>query len=567
VDLPVLRPEGAARVRGVLAVAADEALDVRSGSVKGFVPADPAELNAARLPGPVPPEAAHPLVLGFRHAGEARSGTLTVLRRKPQVTAEVVTVAGVEEDRLHVRHAVKFTVRYAGVDAFRISVPKAVAERGRVEGPGIKERSRAADPQDPERVVHSITLQAPVRGEVLFTLDYDLPQEPLAVGAARTLSVPSAAALGAERETGWFAVTRDPALSVEGKAKSLTNADAREVPAFGGAGEAFLAYRFLARPHSLDLSVVKHQPVPVLQAVVNALALDTLVGGGAVSLTEARMDVQVNGLQYLRVTLPAGAEIESAEVDGQPVSPRKEKGDLLLPCPQGRGRDDRFPVRLVYRAGAADAAGRSFAVRMQAPSVPDAMVQGTAWTLWVPADSTFVSGGGNLVPDEGTSILYAILNDVASVFGAQPAAGNPTARGGVLPPRVTLEVAGRRAFSFHRTGEDADLSARFLPRVLVGALAAVLGVLALAGAWLLAKKGVSPFATAFAYAALGLLLSPVAAPGLRPALAVLVAAAGVTAFVGLVALALRSRKEAWKAVDESWAKAPPAPPSNEGTPS
>src|SRR5258706_10983464 len=44
VDLPVLRPEGAARVRGVLAVAADEGLDVRSGAVKGFVPADPAEI-------------------------------------------------------------------------------------------------------------------------------------------------------------------------------------------------------------------------------------------------------------------------------------------------------------------------------------------------------------------------------------------------------------------------------------------------------------------------------------------------------------------------------------------
>jgi hypothetical protein len=278
------------------------------------------------------------------------------------------------------------------------------------------------------------------------------------------------------------------------------------------------------------------------------------------------MDVQVNGLQYLRVTLPAGAEIESAEVDGQPVSPRKEKGDLLLPCPQGKGRDDRFPVRLVYRAGAADAGGRSFSVRMQAPSVPDAMVQGTAWTLWVPADSTFFSGGGNLLPDEGTSILYAILNDVASVFGAQSGAGNPTARGGVLPPRVTLEVGGRRAFSFHRTGEAADLDARFLPRILVGAMAAILGVLALAGAWLLAKKGVSPFATAFALAALGLILSPLAAPGLRPALAALVAAGCVAGFAGLVAVALRSRRDAWKAVDDSYKAVPAAPPAAPSAP-
>ncbi len=565
VDLPVLRPEGAARVRGVLAVAADEGLDVRSGSVKGFVPADPAELAAARLPGPIPPEEAHPVILGFRHAGEARSGSLAVLRRKPQVTGEVVTVAGVEEDRLHVRHAIRFTVRYAGVDTFRISVPKAVAERGRVEATGIKERTRAADPKDPERVVHTITLQAPVRGEVLLTLEYDLPQEPLAVGASRTLSVPSAAILGAERETGWYAVTRDPSLSVEGTVKGLTNADAREVPAFGAAGDAFLAYRFLARPHSLDLAVVKHQPVKVLQAVVNALALDTLVGGGAVSLTEVRMDVQVNGLQYLRVALPAGAEIESAEVDGQPVSPRKEKEDLLLPCPQGKGRDDRFPVRLVYRAGAEDAGGRSFAVGMDAPRIPDAMVQATAWTVWVPPDATFFSGGGTMRPDEGTSILGAVLGDLAVLFGAQTETGNPTARGGVLPPRVTLETSGRRPYSFHRTGEDARLDARFLPRLLVGGLAAVLALLALGAAWLLARKGVSVFATAFGLAALALLLYPSAAPGMRPSLAAIGVAAAAAAFAGLLAAAIRARREGWTSEKDGWksdpdSATPPAPP-------
>jgi hypothetical protein len=560
VDLPVLRPEGAVRVRGLLAVAADEALDVRSGDLKGFVPADPAEIRAANLPGPIPPEEGHPVILGFRHAGEARSGVLAVIRRKPQVTAETVTVAGVEEDRLHVRHAVNFTVRYAGVDVFRVSVPKAVADRGRVEGAGIKERTRAVDPQDPQRVVHVITLQAPVRGEVLLTLDYDLPQEPLAVGAVRVLGVPSASAPGVERETGWYGVTRDPSLSVEGKAKGLTAADAREVPAFGAAGEAFLTWRYLARPHSLDLSVVKHEPVKVLQAVVNALALDTLVGGGAVSLTEARMDVQVNGLQYLRVKLPSGAEIESAEVDGQPVSPRREKEFLLLPCPQGKSRDDRFPVRLVYRAGA-DASGRSFSVSMEAPEIADAMVQGTAWTLWVPPDAVFFSGGGNLRPDEGTSVLGAILGGVAEVFGAQTGVGNPTARGGVLPPRVTLETSGRRPWSFHRTGEDARLEARFLPRLLVGGGAAVLGVLALALAWVLARRGVSPFATAFAIAALSLLAFPSAAPGLRPTLVALLAAAGAVAFVGAVAAAFRTRRESWKAYPDPAAATPPAPPA------
>jgi hypothetical protein len=146
------------------------------------------------------------------------------------------------------------------------------------------------------------------------------------------------------------------------------------------------------------------------------------------------------------------------------------------------------------------------------------------------------------------------------VFGAQTGAGNPTARGGVLPPRVTLETSGRRPWSFHRTGEEARLEARFLPRLLVGGVAGLLGVLALAAAWVLARKGVSPFAAAFAYAAVALLAYPSAAPGLRPALATLGAAAAVVAFVGAVAMAVRGRHGGWKRYPDGSAGPSSSPP-------
>jgi hypothetical protein len=542
VDLPVIRPAGTARLRGVLAVASDEALDVRSGTVRGFVPADPAEIAAARVPAPEPPPGgARPVLFGFRHAGEDRGGTLLVLRRKPLVTAETVTSVSVEEDRLRVRHAVRFLVRYAGVDAFRVSLPRAVSDRARLDGAGVKERSREADPADAERVLHTVRLQAPALGEWLLSVDYDLPEQPLAIGASRKVEVPVPVVRGVEREVGFYAVTRDPALSVEGQEKGLTYADAREVPAWGGAADSFLAYRFLGHPHSLSLAVTKHEPVAVLQAVVNAMALDTLVGGGAVALTEVRMDVQVNGLQYLKVSLPTDAEIESTEVDGAPVSPRKEGGMLLLPCPRGRGRDDRFPVRVVYRQPAPDAAGRSFRVLLAAPRVPDAMLQATAWTLWVPPDSTFFSGGGNLRPAERVSLLGAVLSDLAATFGAPAAPGAPTARGGVLPPQVTIGTAGRAPYSFARTGEEAVLDARFVPRAVVGGIAALAGVAALALALLALRRGASALAWGVALAAASLLLFPVAAPGLRASLAALLVVAALLTVLGAIRALLRDR--------------------------
>jgi hypothetical protein len=559
IDLPVLRPAGTVRVRGVLAVAADEGLDVRASALRGFVPADPRDLGQG-LPAPEPgPGGARPVLFGFRHGGEERSGSLAIVRRKPLVTAETVTTAAVEEDRLRVRHSVRFLVRYAGVDAFRIALPKAVSDRARVDGPGIKERSKESEPEG-DRVLHTVRMQAPVLGELVLVVDYDLPHEPLKVGGSRKVDVPSAMVRGVEREAGWYAVTRDPALSVEGEAKNLVYADAREVPAWSGAGDAFLAWRFLAHPHGLTLSATKHETLGVLQAVVNGLALDTLVGGGAVALTEARMDVQVNGLQYLRVELPERAEVESVEVDGRPVSPRREGAALLLPCPAGRGRDDRFPVRLVYREPAPGAAGRSFAAALRAPRLPDAMVQGTAWTLWVPPDAVLFSGGGNLRPAEGPGSIAGLLHEVAAAFGgAQAVPGAPTTRGGALPPKVTLEVSGRRPFSFHRTGEDADLSARFLPRTVVGALAIAAGALALALGWILARRGASLFAIALAFGAAALVLGPFAAPGLEPALSAVIGAAGGLFAAGCFVAVRRARRE--QAAPAPPPAAPPAPPA------
>ena len=535
--LPVLAVEGAARSRGVLAVAAEEALDVRTGAVTGFVPAEPAVLRAANLPSdPVPPPQPRAVLFGFRHAGEARSGSLTIVRRKPLVVAEAVTLAGVEEDRLHVRHSLRFSVRYAGVDTFRFSLPKAVADRVRIDGGAVKEHTRAADAADAARVIHTVVLQAPVLGETVLRAEYDLPLEPLAVGGARKLDVPALAVLGVEREQGWYEVTRDPALSVEGEATGLIYADAREIPQWARTPDAFLAWRRLSQPHGLVLSVAKHEAVPILQAVVNALALDTLVGGGTVALTEARMDVQVNGLQYLRVELPAGAQVESTEVDGRPVSPRIENGVLLLPCPAGKSRDDRFGVRIVYREEAPDAAGRWFTVALTAPRVPDALLQATAWTTWVPPDAALFSGGGNLRPAEWWSVLAAVLDDLGQVFGESPQAGKPTTRGGALPPQVTLAIAGRRPYSFQRTGEAAHLEARFLPSVATGGLAVLCGLAVLGLGWVLSRRGIAAGWVALVAAATGLAFFPSAAPGLRPSFAAMTAAAVVLAVIaGLVA--------------------------------
>jgi hypothetical protein len=158
------------------------------------------------------------------------------------------------------------------------------------------------------------------------------------------------------------------------------------------------------------------------------------------------------------------------------------------------------------------------------------------------------------------SILGTILGNVAEAFGAPRAPGAPTSRGGVLPPSVTLPTAGRAPFSFTRTGEDARLAARFLPWAAVGATAALAGVLALAGAVFCARRGGSPWAMALLLGGLALVLQPVAAPGLRPSLAVLFGAGVALAVLAVLGAGLRLLRGNTALEEPPMPPLPPLPP-------
>jgi hypothetical protein len=182
-------------------------------------------------------------------------------------------------------------------------------------------------------------------------------------------------------------------------------------------------------------------------------------------------------------------------------------------------------------------------VKLTAPRVPDALLQATAWTTWVPPDATLFSGGGNLRPAEPWTVIGAVLDTLGGVFGESPQAGRPTTRGGALPPQVTLAVAGRRPFSFQRTGEDALLEARYLPRIVTGGIAVLAGLCVVGLGWILARRGKSVCLAALAVAALAIAFYPSAAPGLHASFAAITATAALLAVLAGLVSAWRGR---WK---------------------
>jgi len=168
------------------------------------------------------------------------------------------------------------------------------------------------------------------------------------------VEVPLVRLAQAERETGGVAV------EVLG-AGELTQHDARGLdpaePAdlgemvAGRESPALVAFRYALRDpaaaRSLAVTVSRYTPQAVLLANVDEARYRVLMTEDGKTLVDGRLAVRNNQRNFLGVTLPAGATLWSAAIDGRAVRPgRSANGLLLLPLRKGRVGADA-PVSIV----------------------------------------------------------------------------------------------------------------------------------------------------------------------------------------------------------------------------
>jgi hypothetical protein len=140
------------------------------------------------------------------------------------------------------------------------------------------------------------------------------------------LALPSVA--DAQRETGELAIEGAGALELVAAEKGTARRmDATELsgPLRSLAREPILAaFRFHRRAGegpSVALDVKRFPEAPVLAAVADSAVATTLLTAEGRMLTEVALRVRNQAQPFLRLALPEGATILSAEVEGQPVKP------------------------------------------------------------------------------------------------------------------------------------------------------------------------------------------------------------------------------------------------------
>ncbi len=224
------------------------------------------------------------------------------------------------------------------------------------------------------------------------------------------------------------------------------------------------AYRYASRPFNLKLSLSPLAQGDSLNQIVDRASLETHISKEGQALTDIRYFIKSRGNPAFRLTVPAGAQLWSASINGAPVVPVADGNSSLIPLP--RGADPNAVLELDLKMAArSKEAGK---VVVAAP-IADAPVMLAQWKIEPDAGQRLVYQGGSLRPAAGIADVSGFAQ-LARMFTGD------NLDGGV---RLLLRVLGLTALAlaiWRWTGRNGVLrpSARHISGVAAGWIAFVL---------------------------------------------------------------------------------------------
>jgi len=251
-----------------------------------------------------------------------------------------------------------------------------------------------------------------------------------------------------ERDSGGVAVEVLGAGEIKDiKSEGLENADASDLGEMVSSRESpsLAAFKFRSgnagTARSLSVNVVRYTPQAVLMANIEEARYQVLLSKEGKSLVQARYAVRNNQRNFLKLTLPTGANLWSASLAGKPVRPgQSPDGALLLPLEKARAGEEApaFAVEVVYvtRAPAWSDKGQ---LKLPLPAL-DLPVSRTGLVLYHPPQFKLTGAPGAFRTQEYEQPNSPALNDDLAPFNTLNSFANVAAPPPPLPPGVKDEV-------------------------------------------------------------------------------------------------------------------------------
>ena len=330
---------------------------------------------------------------GARVSWSSREAVAAAPARALRLLDDVKTLVTVGESDLRVTAIFDVTVLQGMTSSLTVRLPQGFTLSSFTGAP-----SEVASEAD-GRLVLTVPAGVP-RLQFLVALERALPD----AAARRAITLPSLD--GSQRETGDVAIEGVGALELTvDEARPLQRIDVAELTAALAtlAREPILsAYRYQRRgsdPVTLAFGVTRFPDAAVLAAGADRATATTLVTAEGRSLTEITLTVRNQAQPFLKVGLPSGSTLLSAEVAGVAVKPAQGADGLRIPLlrpgfrPQGP-----YAVSFVYlHTGAPFADKGDASLALAKLDLPVAWLE---WELFLPDRLQASRFDGDAIPRE-----------------------------------------------------------------------------------------------------------------------------------------------------------------------
>jgi hypothetical protein len=262
-------------------------------------------------------------------------------------------------------------------------------------------------------------LRVSLAREVLGALELNVSFEQTAGDAA---AAPVLRTLATHRERGFVGVVAMANVEIAASEVSgATEIDPRRLPGLLTAMTSqplLLAFRHVGGEFSIPLTVKRHAQVPVLVTICDGALYTVMQLGDGRRMTRAAYTVRNNRNQFLRVSMPEGAEVWSAVVDGKTVSPAlDEEGHVLVPLVRSAAQASdlaSFPVELVYVETPEETAPAQGKLRVSLPTL-DAPAMHVMCNYYAPAEGSYMVRAGLFGSRSGFSGPLVVVDRFARI--------------------------------------------------------------------------------------------------------------------------------------------------------
>ncbi|HAU39019.1 MAG TPA: hypothetical protein DCX07_15065 [Phycisphaerales bacterium] len=331
-----------------------------------------------------------------------------VEKADPKLYAETRTLVAVGDGMLLCQEMVNYNILHAGVRELKLTAPKGASVLT-VSGQSVSDW----------RISDAGELTVVLRGEAIGAYSLYITYEQPAKDSA---AAPVLRTVGVERERGYVGVIALANVEIAaGEATGATAIDVRQLPSDIVAmtnQPILLAYRYVGEKFTVPLTIRRHEEVSVLATIVDSALLTAMQLNDGRRITNLVYSVRNNRNQFLRVKMPADAEIWSVAVAGNAASPAKDKdGNVLIPLIRsstGSREMTAFPVEIVYVQTPEKTAPPQGRLKVTLPSLT-VPVMHVMFNYYLPAEGKYTVPEGLFGEKSGFTGPMRLVTEFASL--------------------------------------------------------------------------------------------------------------------------------------------------------